>query len=82
MNGLRDFDLLTLAEVAELLHVSRAHITNIVAGRVRGCPPIPALPLGRRKLVRRESLLDWIARNERADAMIPESPVRGVRKRA
>lgn len=77
MNGLPDFDLLTLTEVAELLHVSKAHISNIVAGRVRGCPPIPALPLGRRKLVRRESLLDWIARNEQANAMIRESPKRG-----
>ncbi len=77
MDGLHNFDLLTLAQVAELLHVSKAHISNIVAGRVHGCPPIPALPLGRRKLVRRESLMDWIARNEQAGAMILESPRRG-----
>ena len=76
-----DFDLLTLAEVAKLLHCSKAHVSNAVAGRLRGCPPMPALSLGRRKLVRRNSLLLWIERIER-DAMIPVSPARGVRKRA
>ncbi len=39
-----------------------------VAGRVPGCPPIPAVSLGRRKLVRRETLLSWIERNEQAAA--------------
>ena len=76
-----DFDLLTLAEVAKLLHCSKAHVSNAVAGRLRGCPPMPALSLGRRKLVRRDSLLLWIERIER-DAMIPVSPARGARKRA
>jgi hypothetical protein len=84
MNGLGDFDLLTLADVARLLHCSKAHVCKAVAGRVPGCPPIPAVSLGRRKLVRRETLLSWIERNERATtpAMIPASPVRGAVKRA
>jgi hypothetical protein len=78
------FDLLTLAEVAKLLHCSKAHVCNAVAGRLPGCAPIPALHLGRRTLVRRASLLAWIDENENAPspAMILESPVRGVRKRA
>jgi len=63
MNGLTDFDLLTLAEVAELLHCSKAHVSKAVAGRVPGCPPIPAVSLGRRKLVRRATLLLWIDQN-------------------
>jgi excisionase family DNA binding protein len=58
------FDLLTMAEVAKLLHCSKAHVCNAVAGRVRGCAPIPAVSLGRRKLVRRESLMRWIDQNE------------------
>ena len=66
MNGLGDFDLLTLADVAELLRCSKAHACRAVAGRVPGCPPIPAVSLGRRKLVRRASLLSWIERNEQA----------------
>jgi hypothetical protein len=68
MNGLDDFGLLTLADVAELLHCSKAHIGNIVAGRVHGCPPIPSVSLGRRKLVRRKALQSWIERNEHSAA--------------
>jgi excisionase family DNA binding protein len=68
MNGLNDFDLLTLSEVAELLHCSKAHVGNVIAGRVPGCLPIPAVCLGRRRLVRRASLLTWIERNEHAAA--------------
>jgi len=84
MTGLSDFDLLTLADVAALLHCSKAHVCKAVAGRVRGCPPIPAVSLGRRKLVRRESLISWIERNERAASggTIQESPVRRAGKRA
>jgi excisionase family DNA binding protein len=68
MNALIDFDLLTLSEVAELLHCSKAHVGKVVSGRVPGCPPIPAVSLGRRKLVRRASLLAWIEDNEHAAA--------------
>ncbi|MGA2077872.1 MAG: helix-turn-helix domain-containing protein [Terriglobia bacterium] len=68
MERLAEFDLLTLAEVAKLLHCSKAHICNAVAGRVPGCAPIPAVSLGRRKLVRRASLLSWIESNEQAAA--------------
>ena len=84
MNGLSDFDLLTLADVAKLLHCSKAHVSKAVAGRVRGCPPIPAVSLGRRKVVRRETLLAWIERNEQAASGVTmgASPVRGAGKRA
>ena len=92
MNGLGDFDLLTLSEVAELLHCSKAHVSKAVAGLVHGCPAIPAVCLGRRKLVRRASLLSWIEHNEHAgtnDSPLPPatdnlkaSPLRGAAKRA
>jgi hypothetical protein len=59
-----DFDLLSLADVAKLLHCSKAHVGKVVSGLVRGCPAIPCVPLGRRKLVRRESLVRWIEENE------------------
>jgi hypothetical protein len=79
MDCLAEFDLLTLAEVAKLLHCSKAHICNAIAGRLPGCPPIPAVVLGRRKLVRRASLLSWIENNEQAVALgkIRLSPERG-----
>jgi excisionase family DNA binding protein len=81
---LEEFDLLTLTEVAKLLQCSKAHVGKAVAGRIPGCPPIPAVCLGRRRLVRRGSLLAWIERNEReaSGVMIPVSPVRGAGKRA
>ncbi len=84
MNALNDFDLLTLADVARLLHCSKAHVGKAVAGRVPGCPAIPAVSLGRRKLVRRETLLSWIEQNEQAASggTIRISPVRGAGKRA
>jgi hypothetical protein len=81
MDRLVEFDLLTLTEVAKLLHCSKAHICNAVAGRLPGCSPIPAVSLGRRKLVRRASLLSWIENNEQGAVAgkIPLSPERGRR---
>jgi excisionase family DNA binding protein len=61
---LNDFDLLTLAEVAKLLHCSKAHVAKAVRGLVPGCRAIPCVRLGRRKLVRRDSLVQWIEENE------------------
>ena len=82
--NLQDFDLLTLADVAAVLHCSKAHVCKAVSGRVPGCAPIPSLSLGRRKLVRRQSLLAWIEANEGApvNGTIAASPVRGAGKRA
>jgi hypothetical protein len=81
--GINDFDLLTLADVALLLHCSKAHVCKAVAGRVRGCPPIPSVSLGRRKLVRRQSLMAWVEANERSMADVTMAvPERGAGKRA
>ena len=73
---LEEFDLLTLSEVAKLLQCSKAHVGKAVAGRIPGCPPIPAVCLGRRRLVRRGALLAWIERNERdaSSAMMALKP--------
>jgi excisionase family DNA binding protein len=60
-----DFDLLTVKQVSSILRCSKAHICNLVAGRVRGCSPLPALHAGRRMLIRRQSLLNWIAENDK-----------------
>ncbi|MGO9338909.1 MAG: helix-turn-helix domain-containing protein [Terracidiphilus sp.] len=83
-----NFDLLTLADAAELLRCSKAHVCKAVSGRIHGCSPIPCVSLGRRKLIRRESLRQWIERNERAcaeccaDATISTLPERDAGKRA
>jgi excisionase family DNA binding protein len=60
--------VLTVAEVAAELRCSKAHVHNLINGKVLGVSPLPSLSLGRRRLVRRESLQLWIARNERGVA--------------
>ncbi len=79
---LEGFGLLTLADAAKLLHSSKAHMSNVIAGRVRGCLPLPAVRLGRRTLVRHESLAAWIERNERANDNLRALPERDAGKRA
>jgi excisionase family DNA binding protein len=74
-------ELLTMVEVAKILQCSKAHVCNAVNGRLEGCTPIPVVRLGRRLLVRRETLDRWIAENE-SGTLVAVSPVRGAGKRA
>ena len=68
--------ILTVNEVAEALRCSKAHVHNLINGKVQGVSPLPSLRLGRRRIVRRESLSSWIERNEQSAgcAMIRSSP--------
>ena len=63
-------EVLTVAEVATHLRCSKAHICNAINGRVRGVTPLPAISMGRRKLVRRAALESWMRVNEPSGAMI------------
>lgn len=69
-------EILTVSEVAADLRCSKAHVHNAIKGKVSGVSPLPAIPMGRRKLVRRSALERWKRTNERCsfDAMIPASP--------
>lgn len=60
--------ILTVAEVAHELRCSKAHVHNLINGRVPGTKALPSLNLGRRRLVRRESLNSWIEINEQGKA--------------
>lgn len=53
--------VLTLGEAAQVIRCSKAHLLNIIHGRVANVPPFPSLRVGRRLLVRRESLERWLA---------------------
>jgi excisionase family DNA binding protein len=66
------FDLLTMLEVSKILQCSKAHVSNLAAGKVRGCLPLPAIHMGRRMLVRREALEIWIEKSESATVPQPE----------
>jgi hypothetical protein len=50
--------------VAHVLRCSKAHVCKIVNGQVVGTAQLPAINLGRRKLVRRATLLSWLEQNE------------------
>jgi excisionase family DNA binding protein len=50
---------MTVPEVAEALKCSKAHVYNLINNRVRGVKPLPAISLGRKKLVRRSSFEGW-----------------------
>jgi len=67
------FDLLTVKETAGLLQCSKAHICNLVAGRVRNCPRLPAVHMGRRMLIRRESLQRWLEQTESGSLKLPKT---------
>ena len=57
-------DVLTVPEVAEELRCSKAHVHNLINGKVSGARPLPSLRLGRRRLVRRTSFEAWLVTNE------------------
>ena len=53
-------DILTTHEVAHELRCSKAHVSKAIAGKLPNVTPLPAIPMGRRKLVRRSALMsEW-----------------------
>jgi excisionase family DNA binding protein len=56
--------VLTVREVAAELRCSKAHVHNIIAGKVHDLPPLPVLRIGRRVLVRQDALSRWLTRIE------------------
>jgi excisionase family DNA binding protein len=55
-----DRNVLTVAEVARELRCSKAHVHNIINGRVPHVPPLPVLRIGRRVLIRHDGLKTWM----------------------
>jgi hypothetical protein len=52
--------VLTISEVAHELRSSKAHVCNIISGKVHNLPPLPVLRIGRRVLVRHDGLRAWL----------------------
>ena len=73
-SGFFSSEVLTITEVALKLRCSKAHVHNLIAGRVRGLVPLPAIHLGRRSLVRKTALVRWLQLNESEGATIRSSP--------
>jgi excisionase family DNA binding protein len=57
-------EILSIAEVAANLRCSKAHVYNAINGKIAGVTRLPAICMGRRKLVRRASLDTWKSANE------------------
>ena len=76
--------ILTIAEVSRELRCSKAHVSGLIRGEIRGVPQLPVLSLGRRKLVRRSSLEKWKSAAEAAtnDGMLLPSPRTDAGERA
>ena len=60
-----DSPLMTLGEAALFLRCSKAHLCNIVNGKVASLPPMPVVRIGRRSLLRRDALIEWLKAVER-----------------
>jgi excisionase family DNA binding protein len=57
--------VLTVPEVAKELRCSTGHVYNAINGKVSGVSALPAIGMGRRRLVRRLALEQWKQENER-----------------
>jgi hypothetical protein len=63
-------EILDVQGVAEFLHCSKSHVSNILHGKVTNVPPIPHVPAGRRKLIRLEALVEWFKAQEAASLKV------------
>jgi hypothetical protein len=53
-------NILTIKEVAETLRCSKGHVQNVLVGMVRGVPKLAHLRMGRRKVIHKEWLDQWM----------------------
>jgi excisionase family DNA binding protein len=66
-------EVFTVNDVARALRCSKAHVCNLISGKVAGVQRLPALKLGRRYLVRLATLRQWMGAIEDVSAILPAS---------
>jgi len=59
MNGLPS-PVMSLNQAAAYLQVSKAHLSNVINGKVPGVKPVRFFRLGRRVLIKREWIDEWL----------------------
>ena len=52
--------VLSLKQAAAYLQVSKAHLSNVINGKVAGVPPVRSFRVGRRGLIKREWIDKWL----------------------
>jgi hypothetical protein len=60
-------EILTVRDVALELRCSVAHVYNVINGKVKNVSRLPAIAIGRRKLIQRDTVEDWKKNNEQSD---------------
>jgi hypothetical protein len=75
-------EVLTVRDVALELRCSVAHVNSVINGKVNYVSRLPAIRMGRRRLVMRDTLEDWKKSNELGDddVMIALSKMNAVRR--
>ena len=75
-------EVLTVRDVALELRCSLAHVYSMINGKVKNVPRLPAIAIGRRKLIQRDTLEEWKKSNEHGDedVMIPSTKIDAVRR--
>lgn len=52
--------VMTLKQAAAYLQISKAHLSNVINGKVEDVPPLRCFRVGRRILIRREWVEEWM----------------------
>jgi excisionase family DNA binding protein len=52
--------IMTLKQAAAYLQVSKAHLSNVINGKVPGVRPVRNFRMGRRILIKREWVDEWM----------------------
>lgn len=67
MNDLRIASpVMTLKQAASYLQISKAHLSNVINGKVAGVTPVRCIRMGRRILIKREWIEEWLEVADRA----------------
>jgi excisionase family DNA binding protein len=62
-------EILDIKAAANYLGVSRSHLSHMLAGKIPGLPAIPHVRAGRRALIRRAVIDDWLLQQEQGPAL-------------
>ena len=58
--------VMTLQQAASYLQISKAHLSNVINGKVAGVTPVRCFRMGRRVLIKREWIEEWLEVADRA----------------
>ncbi len=59
-NDVRQPEVMTMKQAATYLRISKAHLSNVLNGKVPGVPPMRHAAVGRRILIKREWAEQWL----------------------